>query len=124
MSRDREMPGLMSEPLPPLAWVDPSGLPAVETTAAQTPVTEWPAIEFAPEHVPKAPSTVYELPSPVLEDGDAGMDLGLDQAPRKAWPAPRGQARRRALGWDRPPGRSWQPLRCKTRRRTLSCARP
>lgn len=88
VSRDREMPGLMSEPLPPLAWVDPSGLPAVETPAAQTPVTEWPAIEFAPEPVPKAPSTGYELPSPVLEDGDAGMDLGLDPAPREVVAAP------------------------------------
>lgn len=91
VSRGREMPGLMSDPLPPLAWEAPSGMPAVETPAAQAPVTEWPAIDFAPEPVPRAPSTGYELPAPVFDDGDAGMDLGLDPAdpaPREVVPAP------------------------------------
>lgn len=81
----REMSGLMQASLPPLAWVVPSNLPSREPPVTHTPVMEWPTIEFSPESTPVPPPMGYELPAPMLDEGD-GEGIEPDPEPTDSGP--------------------------------------
>ncbi|MDY0107692.1 MAG: DUF3426 domain-containing protein, partial [Giesbergeria sp.] len=78
----RDMPDRSSAPYPSLVGEVPSEPPADQQT-----VKDWPTIEFTPALPPVEPSAGYELPAPVLDEGDGGGDpdsAGLETGVRES----------------------------------------